>query len=485
MSDMKIGRFEITPGGPAKLVEDPRQEISELTEVQQLLLEQVGLTFRAYMNASLELLQDKYAHIRDLVPRHLSDPGNVITVACQDGIVVRFEANAGERRVITGWTNASLAEIAAGLSENLIHCYADKSQVPVILTNSPEIRLSTTDIDQVRREVLNVKVGFNAIIKRPLELPKPPGKPFCLLSVRNSFEVGLLGVMMDTDTNSFEQGQEFITRTNFRFPFGWECVEIYPFVDPQHWKQEYAPLWAENDLLASVVARQFRESQFQQLDPNAAARREFASLLQRCQELLDSNPKEEVLQKFLGKNPSLLCPTQIKVWPKLELGRHVTDFVFREATGDYLMVELERSTHRLFLKNGDPSSKLNHALSQILDWKRYIEDNLATVERELGLSGISSSPKCLVVIGRSEGLTDENRRKLQVLENSSHKLKVMTYDDMYGDAKAVAENLLGPLRDPGGTTQIYYPPKGTVALPTSNKEQPARATQSRRESGTE
>ena|SRR5215472_14122777 len=152
----------------------------------------------------------------------------------------------------------------------------------------------------------------------------------------------------------------------------------------------------------------------------------------------------------------LLCPTHIAVWPKLQLGGRVSDFVFREATGDYLLVELERSTHSLFRQDGHPTSELTHAQGQITDWKRYLEDNLTTVQRELNLSSISPNPKSLIVIGRSQSLSPRDRRKLRTMENERPKLKISTYDDIYDAAKAVIENLLGPLWEQTGNTQIYY-----------------------------
>jgi hypothetical protein len=145
------------------------------------------------------------------------------------------------------------------------------------------------------------------------------------------------------------------------------------------------------------------------------------------------------------------------MWPKLQLGATVTDFVFCDATQDYLLVELERSTLPLFRQDGHPTADLTHAQGQILDWKRYLEDNLQTVQRELGLAGITPNPNGLLVIGRSHTLHPRDRRKLQTMANESPKLRVMTYDDLYENAKAVFENLLGPLWDPGGATQIYYP----------------------------
>jgi hypothetical protein len=232
---------------------------------------------------------------------------------------------------------------------------------------------------------------------------------------------------------------------------------VYPFIDPEQWKPDYAPFWAESDILAAVVARRFQEDQFQSLDPNAEARRQVAELLKSYKDLLDSNPeREEILQKFLCEHPFLLCPTHTKMWPKLALGAQVTDFVFQEAIGDYLLVELERATYRLFLRHGHPSRELNHARGQITDWKRYLEDNLSTVQRELGLTAISTNPKSLIVIGRSQSLTPEDRRKLVTIENESPKTKIMTYDDVLENAKAIVENLLGPLWEASIHTRIYY-----------------------------
>jgi hypothetical protein len=53
-------------------------------------------------------------------------------------------------------------------------------------------------------------------------------------------------------------------------------------------------------------------------------------------------------------------------------------------------------------------------------------------------------------------LSVEDRRKLTTIENDSPKLKIMTYDDVYENAKAVIENLLGTLWFGNSNTQIYY-----------------------------
>ncbi len=291
----------------------------------------------------------------------------------------------------------------------------------------------------------------------------PPSKPFCLLSIRNSLEFQLRGEILPTHPRQ-GPGQPFLARSLLRLPVGWDCIEVFPGVDPARWNPEYAAAWAETDILAAVVSHQIREAQLNNLDPNSEARRRIADLLEEYKQLLDSDPEhEEVLQRFLAANPALLCPAHIRVWPKLALGAHITDFVFQEATGDYLLVELEKSIDPLFIKSGHPSHQLTRARGQVQDWRRYLEDNLSTVQREIGLHGISPGPRSLIVIGRAKTLSQKNRRKLAAIENEAPSLKILTYDDVLENTKAVVENFLGPLWNVQGNTRIYYLPAGSAA----------------------
>ncbi len=456
----RIERLQVSITGdkPMEIVHAAVQGAPGPTDAQKATVHQLGTVIKAYLDALRGLLEGKYANIKDWAPAHLADPGNVVVIVCPDGAVIRFERKTeAKKRVIAAWASESLSELTRRLSQNLIHCYTDRNFTSTIAKTGTELKLfKESRLTNATEEVGSVRVGFDAVIERPERLPTSPQKPFCLLSVRNEVELQTFGLLTD-ESAKLDEGQRFMARSIIRLPVGWECIEVYPFFDPVQWQPEYAGTWAENDLLATVLGRQFREAQLQALDPNAAARREYSRILKSYKDLLDSNPeREEVLQSFLRDYPFLLCPTQSRVWPKLALGAHATDFVFREAAGDYLLVELERSTHRLFLRDGHPSRELNHARGQVVDWKRYLEDNLSTVQRELGLDGISASPKRLIVIGRSCSLTSQNRRKLASMENESPCVKIMTYDDVFDNAKAVVENLLGPIWDVVGNTEIYY-----------------------------
>jgi hypothetical protein len=59
-------------------------------------------------------------------------------------------------------------------------------------------------------------------------------------------------------------------------------------------------------------------------------------------------------------------------------------------------------------------------------------------------------------MGRTHSLGAQNRRKLAAMMSESPRLRILTYDDVYENAKAVVENLLGPIWDAGGETQVYF-----------------------------
>jgi Shedu protein SduA, C-terminal len=250
--------------------------------------------------------------------------------------------------------------------------------------------------------------------------------------------------------------QHFLVRSPFRAAVGWRTIEVYPEFNADTWNPDIAALWAETDLLAAVARRNLQEAHYAALDPHAAARQRMIELLRQLEEHL--NGPEEPLHQFIRQYPQLLSPTYTSVWSKLPLGNRATDFVFKEPPTDYLLVELERASHRLFREDGQQKEELTHAIDQVMDWRRYIEDNHDTVQRELGLQGISVNPRALVVIGRRAILTPVNERKLVTMNNATPRLRILTYDDVLTSARATAENMLGPLWTPGTNAQVYFFP---------------------------
>ena len=248
--------------------------------------------------------------------------------------------------------------------------------------------------------------------------------------------------------------EQFIVHSRFKLKVGWEAFEIYPPIPDNYWKPEYARSLAELDLLAVLAQRNSMSAELNRLDGRAATRDYYAGLLSQFDELLSG--AEEPVHQFLKAHPELLCPTSEQSWSKLPFGDRVSDFVFKEPFNDYQLVEIEAPIRELFRKDGQQREELTHAINQVLDWIQYIGNNKQKVEADLGLVGISPNPRALIVIGRSQSLTDDNRRKLATIQAQHNKLRILTYDDLIASARANLEKMLGPLSLVAHNAEIYY-----------------------------
>lgn len=230
-------------------------------------------------------------------------------------------------------------------------------------------------------------------------------------------------------------------------PTAWSCLEMYPRFDVASWTPGLARTWAQRDLARNKVGSQSRTALKRSADAAEPAVAFHRVILRKLRRLIDEassgEGNEESLHQFLAKHPVLLSPTHDVVRSKVRFGRHVSDFVVRESGGTYLLVEIESPQRRLYTKSGQRSSELIHAIDQTSDWMRYIQDNKATVERELDLSGISSSPRRLVVLGRSEMLSDSNRRRRKTDAGATPGLEVLTWDELVDRNESALSNLFG------------------------------------------
>ncbi len=166
------------------------------------------------------------------------------------------------------------------------------------------------------------------------------------------------------------------------------------------------------------------------------------SMLEEFEALLDASPeKEEELQKFLTSHPILLDPFVSELHSKHELGSDfITDYVVRRINNEYILVEIENSTNKIFTKQGQITAVVTGALGQVRDFQAWIADNIAYAQRKL--PGIRR-PEGLVVIGRRKNLTEIDTKRLSE-ENFSRRghIRVVTYDDLLDQGRAVHQNLL-------------------------------------------
>ena len=67
---------------------------------------------------------------------------------------------------------------------------------------------------------------------------------------------------------------------------GWEAIEVYSLLDEKYWKPEYAPIWAEQDLLAAIAQANATEANLHRLDGRTEARERHAKAIEEFEALL-------------------------------------------------------------------------------------------------------------------------------------------------------------------------------------------------------
>jgi hypothetical protein len=147
--------------------------------------------------------------------------------------------------------------------------------------------------------------------------------------------------------------------------------------------------------------------------------------------LLKSNPREELLQKFIKENPILFHKfSAIKIIPKPAiLSQFKADFAILTAQRELIFVEIEKTKTKLMKKNGHRSAELTHAFEQVRDWLHVIKEHRNAVLADLGIKiedvNIISG---LVIIGREEGYDAQDLRKLKMSHEGS--ISFLTFDDL-------------------------------------------------------
>lgn len=146
--------------------------------------------------------------------------------------------------------------------------------------------------------------------------------------------------------------------------------------------------------------------------------------------LLENAEKEEELQKFLKEHSFILHPSAQSI-PKQKLGEDfVTDFVLVATTTQgptYILVELERTDHKILTKDYTLTSAVNHAIKQTRDWDVWLENNKAYIQNKL--PGFES-PTYMIVIGRSKDFDEKQKAYMRSYNREWKNLEIITYDDV-------------------------------------------------------
>lgn len=165
--------------------------------------------------------------------------------------------------------------------------------------------------------------------------------------------------------------------------------------------------------------------------------------------LVQSNPKEIALQRFLEANPSLFYSFMRTghgnwVFPQLPLGKDfVPDFLYCAGNSGgptWTLVELESPRQKPFLKDGNFSESLRTALNQVRDWRRYISDNhyiLRKPKSEGGQGLFLLRPRSFarIIIGRRPDKYPTRYQRLRQEIREDENIEVISYDTFVEEIK--------------------------------------------------
>jgi hypothetical protein len=453
---MKKGTVFAEPGRPLRFEVIEESDAPPTPEEASAAL--IADALKAHCESARNLLAGRYSFLAEIAPRHLREPCNISVIRCKDGVLVRYDpASEDKPRTRSAAVDHTLREMAPGLTEFAVRF--DETQLDAENRDkAPGIELGAVDATGTFTPTFAARLVILAKSQLPegFELPRPPARPVCLVSIRNDFYVGLHGVLetLDSSTHRWTQDDEhFIVHSPFQLPVGWWAIECYPLLDEAVWQPANAPIWAELDILGTAALRNLEEKQLRAVDPRSEARQRWVLLLKEFEELLQGT--EEPIHQFLKRHPQLISPTHVEKWSKLAFGSRVSDFVFREPNNDYELVEIEAPIRPLFRKDGQQREELTHAMNQIADWLGYLQNHKRDIE-EKGLTGISTSPRTLITIGRSDTLSEDNHQKLATLQSMIPKLRILTYDDVVAAARANLERIVGPLSLVAQNAKIYF-----------------------------
>jgi hypothetical protein len=229
-----------------------------------------------------------------------------------------------------------------------------------------------------------------------------------------------------------EKGNETLVETR---KLSWEKMRVSANLRPTLWNEDVARRDATIDIQAFITAHLMNLEREQ--PPTIID--EFEKIINGFSELLDSQPLEGIIQRYLEQHGVLLSQNAVSIVSQMPLGsEYAIDFVIELPNQEYVLVEIERPNLTLFNKKGDPSGELTHAYQQVENWRNWI--NEFTDYAKQRMPGIIN-PECWVIIGRRSSLQERDKNTLRRKNRDNPHIKIMTYDELLEKAGRALKNM--------------------------------------------
>jgi hypothetical protein len=166
--------------------------------------------------------------------------------------------------------------------------------------------------------------------------------------------------------------------------------------------------------------------------------------LAEYKKLIDNkSTTESEMQSFFENNWALLEINARRILPKFDMGgENIPDFIIETSDFRYVIVEIEGPNEEIYTAETPPrpSRKLREADSQTKTYLSYALNNILFLRQKLPfLSG--EKIRGLIVIGRSDTLSPEQKKRLDQDRGFSKDIDIVTYDELFESLRIFLENL--------------------------------------------
>ena len=168
----------------------------------------------------------------------------------------------------------------------------------------------------------------------------------------------------------------------------------------------------------------------------------FKHLYDTFDHLLNSEPKEETIQKFIEKNTIILheYPAVRIIFKPTILTQYRADFGIVTPQKELILIEIEHTRTKLLRKNGGEASELSHAIDQVEDWLRTADDHRVAFLSELSIDPSSVSVvRGVVIAGRDKGQDAKHLRSLKGRDRG--RVSFRTFDDLLFSVRSLARDM--------------------------------------------
>lgn len=134
-----------------------------------------------------------------------------------------------------------------------------------------------------------------------------------------------------------------------------------------------------------------------------------------------------------------------------DTGGKIADFIYKNSlTQNVAIIEIKTHKTALLKKRAyrgrdvfSVSDELSGALSQVLDQRDKLHKQYYEIARDTKEHFEAHSAKCLIVIGRTMGLTDDQLRAFELFRANSRDVEINTFDEVYEKLKALQSLMKG------------------------------------------